>query len=409
MNLIVSKTLEDKYTNFTVVDSLKKVMEINGVTALVIHSYEDTDFDAGVLVSKLREAGLDKFIYINSTPSTTMRTLMSGVRGKYFEDEFYFEDEEELTALVEDSFDEDTDSDESYSLAAPALGVVSDFIESFARGEERIKTPLYLERVKGAVNELCVITKQQELQINSMGASALDVFEKASKIIKNMDTQKKLIEMQLENLEQNVSKNVDSPRFENGIIHFPPYNFMGNAKVCLFREYTPTRFLTSFVLAYEHYLHYTKNKRVKVVFVHQKGHGIHAKYNEFIEINDSNKNMASLYDAEIIATNTPKKEIMKEILMKPVDIVIVVDRLYGRMDIVSGRVRRVNVASSRSDIKRYNLNPEETIFSVTTQPKQLFCLSVVKSFPTQIDARYAIYYQVFEEAFHKLDDVFGIS
>ena len=176
----------------------------------------------------------------------------------------------------------------------------------------------------------------------------------------------------------------------------------------LLREYSPCRYLTTFCLGYAHHLHYQLNKRVKLVFVHGKGAGISAKYSEFTSITQESMNISTLYDSEIIATNNPKKEVMKELLTKPNDIVIVVDRLYGSQDIVSGRVTRVNVASSRSDVKKFNLVPDDTIFTVTAQPKQLFCISHIKSFPVEPDARYALYANLMRGNYEILDKKLGL-
>lgn len=408
MKVIVSTELDDNFTKFVVVDSFKKVKELQGVTTLIIHKYKESDFDAGVFVSQFHNNGIDQFIYISSSPSSTLQMVLKGVNGYYYEDEFYFEDEEELSTLLEDLGMED--EDENTSLATSALNVVNDFVSSFAKGDERIKAPLYLENVTSAVNELSLLTHQQELQLNTMGASALEVFEKASAIIRNMDAQNKNIEKKLEELENQQNNSFSSkPTFGNSIMFFSPYKYIGNSKILLIREYAPCRYLTSFVMGYLHHLHYVLNRRPKLIFVHQKGAGVSAKYADFTSITQESMNMSSLYDNEIIATNNPKKEVMKDLLTKQNDVIIVVDRLYGNQDIVSGRVTKINAVGSRSDIARYKVRPEDTIFSITRQPKELFTLPTIKNFPTEIDARYAAYTQVLGSKYEILDNKLGLT
>ena len=407
MKVIVSTELDDNFTKFVVVDSFKKVKELQGVTTLIIHKYKESDFDAGVFVSQFHNNGIDQFIYISSSPSSTLQMVLKGVNGYYYEDEFYFEDEEELSTLLEDLGMED--EDENTSLATSALNVVNDFVSSFAKGDERIKAPLYLENVTSAVNELSLLTHQQELQLNTMGASALEVFEKASAIIRNMDAQNKNIEKKLEELENQQNNSFSSkPAFGNSIMFFSPYKYIGNSKILLIREYAPCRYLTSFVMGYLHHLHYVLNRRPKLIFVHQKGAGVSAKYADFTSITQESMNMSSLYDNEIIATNNPKKDVMKDLLTKQNDVIIVVDRLYGNQDIVSGRVTKINAVGSRSDIARYKVRPEDTIFSITRQPKELFTLPTIKNFPTEIDARYAAYTQVLGSKYEILDNKLGL-
>lgn len=408
MKVIVSTELDDNFTKFVVVDSFKKVKELQGVTTLIIHKYKESDFDAGVFVSQFHNNGIDQFIYISSSPSSTLQMVLKGVNGYYYKDEFYFEDEEELSTLLEDLGMED--EDENTSLATSALNVVNDFVSSFAKGDERIKAPLYLENVTSAVNELSLLTHQQELQLNTMGASALEVFEKASAIIRNMDAQNKNIEKKLEELENQQNNSFSSkPAFGNSIMFFSPYKYIGNSKILLIREYAPCRYLTSFVMGYLHHLHYVLNRRPKLIFVHQKGAGVSAKYADFTSITQESMNMSSLYDNEIIATNNPKKEVMKDLLTKQNDVIIVVDRLYGNQDIVSGRVTKINAVGSRSDIARYKVRPEDTIFSITRQPKELFTLPTIKNFPTEIDARYAAYTQVLGDKYEILDNKLGLT
>ena len=408
MKVIVSTELDDNFTKFVVVGSFKKVKELQGVTTLIIHKYKESDFDAGVFVSQFHNNGIDQFIYISSSPSSTLQMVLKGVNGYYYEDEFYFEDEEELSTLLEDLGMED--EDENTSLATSALNVVNDFVSSFAKGDERIKAPLYLENVTSAVNELSLLTHQQELQLNTMGTSALEVFEKASAIIRNMDAQNKNIEKKLEELENQQSNSFSSkPTFGNSIMFFSPYKYIGNSKILLIREYAPCRYLTSFVMGYLHHLHYVLNRRPKLIFVHQKGAGVSAKYADFTSITQESMGMSSLYDNEIIATNNPKKEVMKDLLTKQNDVIIVVDRLYGNQDIVSGRVTKINAVGSRSDIARYKVRPEDTIFSITRQPKELFTLPTIKNFPTEIDARYAAYTQVLGSKYEILDNKLGLT
>lgn len=403
MKVIVSTEIDDIFNQFVVVDSFKKVKDLQGVTTLIVHKYKESDFDAGVFVSTFHNNGINQFIYINSNPSSTFKMVLKGVNGYYFEDEFYLNDEEELLSLLDDIGMTDTE-DESTELAAPALGVVNDFVRLFAKGDERIKAPLYLDNLKSAVNELSEITHQQELQLSTMGASALEVFEKASAIIRNMDAQRKNIEKQLEELELNQANAISAkPSFGNNVMFFSPYKYMGNAKVLLIREYAPCRYLTSFILGYLNHLHYELNRRPKLIFVHQKGAGVAAKYSDYRCITQESMSLASLYDSEIVATNNPKKEVLKDLLTKPNDVIIVVDRLYGSQDIVTGRVTRINAVGSRSDISRYKVKPEETIFSVTAQPKQLFTIPTIKQFPVEIDARYSIYSQVMGEKYKVLD------
>ena len=405
MKVIVSTSIEDIFNNFVVVRSFKEARDLKGgVTTLIIHSFIESDFDAGVFISDLHKQGVTQFVYINSNPSVTLKMVLNGVDGHFFEDEFYLEEEEELLCLLEE-LGMEGDSTSNELIATSSIKIISDFIQAFARGEERVNIPMYLEQVNQAIDELNTVTQKQELQLTTMGNSALGVFEKASTIIKGMVTKNQELEKQLSELANNLSNASSSrPSFSNSITFFQPYRYIGTNKVLLIRELTPCRYLTSFLLGYTHHLHYVKNKRVKLVFVHQKGAGVSQIYSEFTNITQENMNMTSLYDTEIVATNNPKKEVMKELLSKPNDITIVVDRLYGKEYIVSGKVIKLNAVSGKNDCKRFKISPNECIFSITAQPSQFCCLPTIKKFPDELDARYAVYAQVCDEIYKKFDD-----
>ena len=93
---------------------------------------------------------------------------------------------------------------------------------------------------------------------------------------------------------------------------------------------------------------------------------------------------------------------MKELLSKPQDVVIVVDRLYGKEAIVTGRCTTLNVVSGYSDIQRYGLKSEDTITSVTKFPDCFACISRIKNYMTERDARLAAYHQVFGKDYEKI-------
>ena len=407
MKVIISNKLQDNFTSFVLVNTFKRVTELNGVDTVIIHSFDESSFDAGVFISSFQRSGIERFLYISENPDQTVKMALRGVGGFYFEDEFYLEDEEELLALLEGI---ESEEGKELALVTPALDVLTEFVDGVANGDERMNAPVFLESVTSAVKELSVITQQQQIQLTTMGESAIEVFVKASELIKGMNAQNKLIEEKLRELENGMAAGSSGKAsFSNNIMFFAPYTYRSNAKLLLIREYSPCRYLTSFALGYLHHLHYELNRRPKLIFVVQKGAGVAAKYADFPVITQDNMNLGTLYNGEVVVTNNPKKEVMKELLSKPNDVFIVVDRLYGNVDIVSGRVTKVAALSSRSDIQRYREKSENSIFSVTSQPKQLFCIPVIKSFPIEAEARYAQYAQAMGKAYTTLDFKLGLK
>lgn len=408
MRVIVSTKLTDNYQNFVVVDSLRKAKNIDGISTVIIHTFSEDNFSVGVYIAELYKSGVKNFIYISASPDIAIKNSIIGIKGVCIDDEFYFDDEEELLALAEEV--ESDGGNMNTSLVATSTDIVRDFIARYARGDETIQAPLYLEQVSNALDELSTITQQQQTQLIDMGNTAMDTFNRASSIISNMSKQKKLIEEKLKQLEDSKQQIAVKSTFGSNVLFFPTYKYTGTPKLLLIREYSPCRYLTSFMLAYEHYLHYSRNKRVKLIFIGQKGQGVMKKYSNYTSITAESMNMKTLYDADILFTNNPKQEVMREILTRPTDIYIVVDRLYSNQDIVSGRVNKLSAVSGSSDLKRFNIKPENCIFSVTQGQNAFLTIPTIKGYPGTQDMRYVAYMQICKDSlFKKLDSFLQLA
>ena len=408
MKVVISDVLKTSFTEFVVVQKFIDVRSYDGVTTLIIHHFAEASLDVGMFISEFRKKGIQQFLYISAEPEAVLEIMIKSVGGLVLRDEFYLEDEEELSILL-DGYDDMVADQSGTELATTEVTVVKNFIGAFARGESRINTPIYLERVNQAITDLATRSQEQETRLAALGSGTISVFERASNVIKTINEQRKQLEQKLSEAETAFSVTPTKAAFANNIQFFSPVKYMGNSKILLIREYAPCRYLTSFALGYLHHLHYELNKRPKLIFVHQKGQGVQLKYKAFYCITQESMNIDSLYDGEIIATNIPKNEVMNGLLGRHNDVIVVVDRLYGSQDILSGRINKINAVGSRSDIERYGCNPEDTIFSVTSQAKQLFTLQTIKNFPVEEDARYATYSQIMSGAYGKLDKRLGLK
>lgn len=419
MDIIISTSLnEDDFRNFHVVSSFEEFLKVADNfnlprTNVIIHSCKEDDFGAGKAIAELNKKGVKRFIGINKDISATMQMLITGTRGSSFKDEFYLEDEEELTALIEE-LDEYEQEKEKELPAAHSIDILKDFIEKFVNNDEKLKAPIYLDTVNQAVTTLEEVNAKQALKLTSMGESAVSVFERVSCTFKQMDENRKILEKQLDEL-SNANSTVSRPILGNSIYSFTSYKHMGSTRVLLVKEYSPCRYLTTFMLAYCNHVHYSLNKRVKLVFVHQKAENISSLYrgigDSCASITQETSGIATLYDSEIVATNSPKREVMRDLLGKAVDLVIVVDRLYGSNDIVSGRsITKLNAVSGNSDIARYKLDASNTIFSVTAGKNgvEFAHLPIIKNFATEEDGKYAMCEQAYAKAFSKIDTKLGI-
>lgn len=404
MNFIVSESADDFFTQFMVERSLKsmrsKLKELNsGADLLVIHSFPEKVFEAGVFLTEFKDLGVKSIIYINSNPDPVILNALNGVNGRHISDEFYLESEEDLLSLVED-LSVDTEVDVS------SVGILQDFVTDIGvKVPKNIIPPVVIENATSAIQDLRTSNDYHRQLVSTLGRGTMEVFRNAKALIKDLASEKEFLRKKLDELENSINTTPSVGASFGGSINFySSYRYNGNAKVLLIREYSPCRYLTSFCLGYLSHLHYEKNKRVKLVFIHQKGTGVAKRYANWVAINDQNSRIDSLYDHEVLTTNDPKKDVLKTILERAIDIFIVVDRLYGTDDIITGRTTRVCAVGSSGDIARYGINPENTIFSVTAQPKQLFELPVIRNFPLDPDARYSVYATNMRDSYIKLDE-----
>lgn len=411
MNVIVSSVLnKNMYSRYTVVDNLRSVQDITEpIEILILHrSASENDFKLGAALSDITKKPIKYFLYINSEPSTMISTLIQGVGGRCFTDEFYFDDEEDLDALVEDVV---SGIEESTELAVSAnADIIQDFIDSFARNDKRIQAPAYLEQVKQAVTDLNVQLDNYALATEDMGTKVLSVFNQVSTLVKRHDELNDRLKVLGQKLKDMGMKDTKSHGGLDGNISvFPQYTYFGSAKTVLFREVSPCRYLTSFALGYYHYLKNVKNKRVKLIFIAPKFKLVADKYREYTSITSESCKNDSLFLQDILYVNHPMRDVMDKVFGKtvsdPRDVYIIVDRLYGTTPIFNSTIgfAKISAASGSMDIKRYNLKLDDTIFSVSQVKNAFYNIPTYSGYPNEILARQAIYLQNQREVYEKID------
>lgn len=411
MNVILSNRLKDGYDKYKVVTSLKEVGKIEDIDCLVLHSFSEEDFEVGMFLSSLAKSGIKKFAYISSNVSLIIKMVVGGLEGLVEDADFYFESEEDLDEVLDGFFsNEDTGSD----LKATSE-IIADFIKGFVNNDDRVKTPVYLEQVNNAVNELVVTSTASELAIKDMSRATVETFKKVSKSISAITEQYKDLEEKLYSLDASAEALAKQPRYEvqsnaNAVWSYPTYQYMGSSKILYIREYSPCRYLTSFVLAYANYVNFNLQKKCKVVFIYGRGAGIARKYSKgFTNITSESENNESLYDNKLIATNVPKKPVMDSLTHTGEALIIIVDRLYGGDSIVSGqRITKLSAVSGVSDITRYSLALDEAVFPIISVPDSFCTIKHINSYPKDDRTRKSKYFETMKDSFAKLDQKLGI-
>ena len=407
MRVIVSETLSrSNYRGYKVVSSLREVVRLTGIKTLILHSHPEETSEAGVLVAELRSKGVEQFYIISDSISATTKLVVSGVGGVILEDESYYNDERELDALLE------MNSLEIVSGGAEtSLRVITDYIKAFARGEQRVHYPVYLQQVNSALETLGVTYKDMELKVQETTLTALSVFEIASEAVQSTEKQIAKLQEDFERTEEEYNKAMAEIERHKSIIeasastpsaisrgmganiqYFQPHTYQGGKNVLLVRELTPCRYLTTLMLFLHHYISHAKNRKVKLIFVVQKNSGVSKKYTDMTTITQESMNNKQLYTRDVVVTNNPKREVMTELLSQAGDeIVIVVDRLYGTQDILNGRIKKINAISGASDFARYGVEPENCISTVTNYTGVKVHVPLIQGYGTDKTSRQSAY------------------
>ena len=390
MKVIIST--EDKgrdFTNFVTFHSLAEVKKLKGVDTIILHSAKESDFNIGVIISDLHTTvGNLRFIYINEHPNAVIRMCVQGVQGYFYQDEFY---DNELALITKSNFD-----------------IIFDFMKSFARGEKRVNTPIYQEQVNEAITQLSLITQEQNTQLTSMGATAMDIFARASSMMNKMQEMSSQFDKQLESI--HTDKGQQRPMLSASISYFPPVKVMSNVKILSIKEYTPCRYLISYLLAYKHWLHIVHGKSVRLIIVTGNLVTPNLKYSDLGSIIDSSNTSASLksmLSKDVLILKSPKKEIINSILAIPYDLTIVVDKMYNNGFIVDGKVTKLNAVSGVSDLDTFKLRKEETIFSTNPVKGGFTTILSINNIPKEVNGKLSAYMQMckdnsFEELTTKL-------
>lgn len=415
MKVIISKEGKGQdFSKFIVFTRFSEVKDKTGIDTIVFHSSEEGDFNVGVILAELSKKGKFKFIYINENPSQMIKMCLSGIDGYYYPDEFYLDDEDELLCLL-DTINNPGALSETALVSSNNIKLVEDFIQAYIRGESCVETKVFQSQVVEAINQLSLTITQQDTQLAEVSTSALQVFEKASNIISALtEKQKELTEL-TEQLDELSSRTATPVSFANNISYFPPQKYGGNCKVLLVKQYTPCKYLVSFLFGFKTWLHTLYGKKVRLVFIlGNNNNQLSQKYSTIKDstiISSKSISMTSMYDSDVVILEHPQKEAFTRLWGIPYDLTIAIDMMPYDQDMVSGpQVSRLNAVAGLSDITRLKLDASKTIASqVGTQSNLFYIIKTIGNYPKEEGGRKAAYQQLCaSDGFNKLKNYIGI-
>lgn len=412
MNVILSSLLDRKYSHFKICASTKEIRElgVSNVDTLILHKVEDIpEFYLCIELVQLHLDGVKKFLYISDTQSSTLQSVITGLHGQLFTDEFYFDSDDDLLELL--SFVDEAHED----IAESSLAVVKDLVDNL-QSKSTALSPIYIEQLNEAVSSLELQVYDTNIKLQNMGESSISLITSAESAIAQIKKTNDNLMNTISEIENRVSS---SPRATMGRAYiFPDVSYVGNNRILYVREVSPCRYLTSFLMAYIKYLRTRKNVDAKLVILFTKGVDVLKKYENCVTITEetlqSQSALENLYNSEIVATNVPRRDVVQSLITGTKPNIIVLDRLYRGKPLLTSnssgasQVRRLTAVSGKSDVSRFNLNLANTIFPVSGPKGCFLCIPHFKKIDVSSDdsTKYVCYNDNCKADFEKLDKFF---
>lgn len=407
MNYIVGKGINRVYKNFKIMDDLNSTIDIlKKDDVLVLHKVDSSLLDIGVAIPRVVNKGVEKIIYINKSPDVLIASTIRSNNGVVETDEELLE-ESSLEYIIDEY---ESMSGNSELVQIDGISILSDFIDAFLEGEDRIHNTMYQDRLITALEEVVVRVEKDSKQIISMGNSA-------SRILQDVDTslasqkvmRQKLLDTVTE-LKQKLSSqtSVNTVLSSNSVYNFPTVRYEGTKPILHIKEIVECRYITSFIMGYLNYLEIVKHKKVKFIICYQGFKDITDRYKGFTNMQKSNIKIRQLLEERILVTQEPKKEVLSTMIDSTSDVVVILDKMYGESIVDGVKVKRLYTVNGVTTMNKLNLKPSKCILPEKTMPNLFIGIPKISNYPKDEETRKKAYMEVCKDSYKKLDRLLEI-
>ena len=390
MNVIV--TSGRRYEGWTVVDKLQDLHVIVGdIDYLVYHKSLESAEDCVKYLTMIMQAHPETVIlYVRNKSDMVqaVRILIEGSGGRYIDDEFFLEDENQLEQLT---------SQWQGMIALTEMSgvsVIGDFIHRYMQTGGKGITPGYLQVVKNAAEGMALAYKDKSLEVLKLCESASDLFKGSVELVENLQAAQGDLERVVTELKGKLQKgdmtSVPIPVAPQ-VGYFPRVSYMkSRVSIVRVKDLGRSPYVTSFMLGFRNYLQFVKKVRPKLVVLEPLGEVLPKLYKGYNWITQQTKNNMSSYSGDVVFTNCPLKDVIDRLLSDPnYDTVIVLDRLmitHQHLLNCAGE-EPIYCVKGNSFVKEYKLNVKRC-FSVVTEVKgSMFTLPFFEGYPSEPDMR----------------------
>lgn len=391
MDYIISKDFIKVQPGFQVLSSIKEIPVVNSTTNLIVIDFVDDDIDFMLEILRfVSKKNLSKIAYLNPQPKVIIREFLERVGAFVSTDPVDLTDNNQLSEIV---IILDTFSPNDTEDVFKPFEVVDLYLTSVLEKE----TPNTRTMIKRSLIQLSN-TLEKHLERN-------DLKKELVELVLSVDQKTEKDRNSIERLEKEL-QNRQQDTIGSGLVNaFQPTIYTGVRKVIVFKEYAPTDYLTSFVIALSHYFS-NKELKSKVIIVDRDTPFTAERYRGITEVDFStiNKDKSTLSLTNLLWTSKPTTNIMDTLLDAiGYEIYLVIDRTYKQSSIVTGRsVTTLNAVSSRRLMRQLRLEPQKTLIGDKGDVGQLGTLSTIAQYPVHENQRIDHYCQVFEQSMNKI-------
>ena len=395
MNVLVSDTT-NSYSDWVVVRNLSDVNEIVGnIDYLVYHKSKESPEGKIKALSKIGRDRTDcKIIYVcckEKVDNAIKMLVTGGLNGKYVDDEFFLENEQELNNMVSDLHNIVTSTELSCS------NVLNDFFNRYlSEGAEGVSKG-YLQVVKNAALEMSESYYEKNKEILEMSESAAEIFSSSVDIISQMREQTSSLEKDLRTLKDKNSMldafSINNSSVNSSILYYPKVKYMKSKLIFRFKDLGRTPFLVSFLFGFREFLDRIKSVRPKMIIIEGNGKLLEDRYSDYNWVTNTNKTDNRHFYNNIVFTNCPTSMVLSKLLDdNSYDTFIVLDRTTNyKENVLDSKGVNLFVVNGKSQIDKNNLQKNNCISSIKPIEGALVNIPYFEDYPDRDDQRINLY------------------
>lgn len=353
--------------DITCVKSFKN-LEFDKIGCLIFHSTADSDLET-ILALRNIKGVIPKVIYINKNINPLYYCIFTGLNADIYDTEESLMDSSVIEYMIDNykntGFTIKSPSTDVETLAKGIATLSSTNIESL---QKLISNDFWVKTLNTAVSNVdSAISRASEININ-----IVDMLVETSKLVESLEMSNESTVQELEKLKEILAE-VTKKEKPNTPFIFHTYRVPATIKKVLYiKAFGNCRYLNSFFLAYQHYLKMSKQYSSKVLLVLPKLKQYMKRYNEIPRLARDSVNMINFRGSDFFITFEPQKMVMDEFFnQQGVDVFIVIDLMMGDHLLEGHMVKTLYALSGVSDLKRFNVRPQDAIMSIVSHPESI--------------------------------------